>query len=274
MENGKVDNWLSRRLTFWKHALWSPIVWVASGLFALYWILEFFRDEFGSPAIQDRFRLLNLIHHWQWRTWVLVVLGFLLASLLEGAFRAVEAVKDKLGAEIANVRKDYLTSQATIEDLRSRLMDKTPKVLAEAVNIPLIPGYSKKVLGFLLRNVGETSAMNVQIQDISNADFLGRFEIITQLLNGDPVSVKATIEQNGAISALFRHELNQLFKAGRPNDLKIETKLFPFRVTYTDLEGKNLFETVYEMTYNYFVPSLDLRYVRCGICGQIPAQAD
>ena len=245
-------------------------MWVANGVIGIYWLLEVLRDEFFSPAIQERFRLLNLIPHWQWRTWLLLILGVLLMSLLEGSYRVMESLKAGTISEINGVRKEIVAAKETIDRLQFRLMDKAPKVLAEVVAVSTYPGFPANAPGFSLTNIGEMAAMSVQIQDISNETFLCRFEIVTQLLKGYPVSRAVSVEQNGVISPMLKHDLNRMLKAGRPDDLKIETRLFPLRIIYSDIEGKQHFETVYEMIYNYFTANVELRFIRYGIYEQVP----
>jgi hypothetical protein len=265
---GKMGNCISRRLTFAKQALWKPLVWGISTVFGVLWILEFIRDEFFPPAIQEQFRLLNLIPHWYWRTWLLVFLGILLVSLLEGSYRAIESSKAHLMAKLDSSRNENAAARQTIAELQTKLDSKAPKILVDLQETRVYQTAPVPVFGFQMQNIGHLPAVNAQIQDIRNENFLARFEIVAQVPNGSPVTRVANIEQGGIISPLFKHDLSQLLKAGRPNDLNIETKQLPFRVTYGSIEGKELFETVYEMTYHYNTRDLQLKFVRYGLCGE------
>jgi len=259
-----MGNWLGRRLSFWKQALWRPVVWVTSGVFGILWILEFFRDEFFSPAIQERFRLLNLVAHWQWRTWLLAFLGVLLVSLLEGSYRVIESSKARVVEKMDGLRNETATAAVAIADLQARLDAKAPKILVDLEETREYEGAPVPVTGFRLQNVGEIPAVNAQIEEIRNGNCLARFDIATQVLNGSPVTRIATIEFGGFVYPAFKRDLNQLFKAGRPTDVKIQTKQFPLRITYGSLERGRLFETVYELTYVYNTGELRLKFVRYG----------
>jgi hypothetical protein len=226
-----MDNWFSHRIIFWKQALWRPVVWVTSGLFALYWVLEFFRDEFLSSDQQEQYRLLHFIPYWQWRTWLLTLAVILLVSLLEGSYRAGNSVKSRLVKEADDLRNELTKSRGTISNLRSRLTDKAPKVLADFAIVPIIPGATIKAAGFTMTNIGDMPAVNVQIEDISNGSLKARFEMLPQILKGQPVSIVPTVEENGIPSPMFRYDLNRFFKAGRPNDLSIEINKYIFRIT-------------------------------------------
>jgi hypothetical protein len=91
-----VNHSLARRLRFWKEALWSPVTKLAYLIMATLWLLESIRDELLPSWYQEKFRLLNLIPRWQWRTRLILILALLLAALLEGSYREFASVETQL----------------------------------------------------------------------------------------------------------------------------------------------------------------------------------
>jgi hypothetical protein len=57
--------------------------WLSGGV-AIFWGLQAFRDEFMSPELADRLRIVNLLPHWSIKTWIIVVLTSVLLTFLEG----------------------------------------------------------------------------------------------------------------------------------------------------------------------------------------------
>jgi hypothetical protein len=274
MTTDTVESGFWRRIAYWKHGLWKPVGWVASAVVTLYWAAEFARDEFLSPELQERFRLLSVIHRWQWRTWLIVLLATVLVSVLEGSYRFWVLTNENMSAqskldrerfemEVSIVENKLSAANQSIVELESRLIDEAPKVIAEPA-VVAVPGSSLRVPGFKLKNTGKTIAMNVEIQGISIANYAARFEAITQLASGNEKSIFATVEVGGVISPLFRFDLNRVFQAARPSDLNIESGHFPLRISYGDMANKHELETEYEMEYNFFTSNLQLKFIRYG----------
>ncbi len=252
-----------KRAAVWREVLWSPLVGVVGAVFAVLSGWAFLRDEFLPERYHAKWPVLLLLPHWSWRTWAICGLAVLILFVLEGCYRLVRADTTRANAEITSVNEQLATANANIQTLRAQLEAAEPKVLVEHIPQVVLSEVPLRVVpGFMLRNVGESEALNVQVNDISNEDFVARFQPITQIRKGSPILVIAEVEQSGEVHLIVRHEINRLFLAGW-TDFNVELKPFRLRVTYNDIHGQ-AFETVYEMMYHYFKKHLTLRLIRWG----------
>lgn len=66
---------------------WSRAVKVGGALVSLFWFLQFIRDEFLPEDLGARMRLLNLLPHFHWYGWVILLLCVWIIGMFEGVVR-------------------------------------------------------------------------------------------------------------------------------------------------------------------------------------------
>ena len=73
--------------TFRKITEWSYTVKIGGAIVGLFWFLQWIRDEWLPQQWEERLRLINLIPHWHWYVWVILLLLVFLIGFFEGAVR-------------------------------------------------------------------------------------------------------------------------------------------------------------------------------------------
>jgi hypothetical protein len=66
---------------------WSSAVKIGSTAVGLFWFLQAVKDELLPEEWEDRLRLVNLLPHFRWYVWVILLLGVWLVGVLEGVIR-------------------------------------------------------------------------------------------------------------------------------------------------------------------------------------------
>ncbi|MGD0696497.1 MAG: toll/interleukin-1 receptor domain-containing protein [Terriglobia bacterium] len=117
---------------------------------------------------------------------------------------------------------------------------------------------------FELLNRG-SDAFNVQIHSVQHGNGIAKFEIISRILRGESVSIKATIDKPGGLSFLFQHDFESLLieEWEAQGDITRETTVIPVTVSYQDIRGAH-FESLNEIEYRFFDKTAKSRLVKCG----------
>lgn len=81
-----MQNWSSRH-TLRKIIDWSLTAKIGGSIIGLFWFLQWIRDEWLPQKWEERLRLINLIPHWHWYIWAILLLTVFLFGAFEGAVR-------------------------------------------------------------------------------------------------------------------------------------------------------------------------------------------
>jgi hypothetical protein len=97
-----------------------------------------------------------------------------------------------------------------------------------------------------LINASDIPAFNVKVHDVQNADYVARFEAVSQILK-EWVAVDPRVEGNGGTTADGQN-LMTVLQAGS-GARRLGSRTFPLRISYTNFQGRE-FETQYEIDYD------------------------
>jgi hypothetical protein len=125
--------WFKERASHFCEIVLKRIWWLVFAIFfsavsaAITW-----RDELLPPEIAQKYRVLNMIPHWEWGWWILISATAILLVLVDGSFRIHADLKKKHEGEIDSLKHELDDATGFSDEMRSNIYSKIERLSPEA----------------------------------------------------------------------------------------------------------------------------------------------
>lgn len=204
---------------------------------------------------------------------VITLLAFLFFLAIEGGYRLREKEKADAQTELQKERELAAQELRSQRELSERELDKERERAAlSGPSITMHFKYDFKNQGHIilehpmheaaivLRNDGDSTAMDVQVETIHNGNFEASFQIVSSLEPNARFPAIADVVEDGKPRPLLRHYLPPLLRAGYKDssiDELFSSAEIPIAVSYKNMNGQR-YETRGLIRYHYYHQTTDI----------------